>query len=148
MKVILAQDVAGLGRAGDVKEVSDGHARNFLLPKRLALPATTAALERLQKEELERQAKFKKQEEKFAALKSALESKTFTIKGRAEKQHLFAAIHETQIAKAINEKLGLELTPDQIVLEKPIKSLGLHEAEIRFAEKLKAKVKLEVKTDG
>ncbi|MEJ0021121.1 MAG: 50S ribosomal protein L9 [Candidatus Doudnabacteria bacterium] len=144
MKVILTKDVAGLGRAGDVKEVSDGHARNFLLPKHLVLPATAAALDRLQKEEQELQAKVKRQEEKFLSLKNKMESKVFTIKGRAQKQNLFAALHEDQVAKAINEKLDLGLTPDQVVIEKPIKSLGLHKVQIRFAEKLKADVKLDV----
>ncbi|MEO8065673.1 MAG: 50S ribosomal protein L9 [Candidatus Doudnabacteria bacterium] len=144
MKVILTKDVSGLGRAGDVKEVSDGHARNFLLPKHLVLPATISALGRVQKEESERQDKVKKHEEKLLAAKSKLENKTFIVKGKAEKQHLFAAIHENQIVAAINEKLNLDIESNQIVLEKPIKSLGLHEFHVRLGEKQLIKVKLDV----
>src|SRR5258708_6049100 len=102
MKVILTKDVAGLGRSGDIKTVSDGHARNFLIPKHLALPATTEVLARVQKEEAEHQAKVKKDIERFQFLKTKLESKTITIKAPAAKNNLFAAIRENGIAKAIN----------------------------------------------
>ena len=146
MKVILTKDVAGLGRAGDVKEVSDGHARNFLLPRRLALPATSSALTKLQKEEQERQDKLKRDQEKFLALKTKIEGKTFTLKGKSDKQNLFAAIHEDQIAKAINEKFDLGVVPDQIRIKTPIKKLGLHEVELRFAEKHIARVHLSVES--
>jgi large subunit ribosomal protein L9 len=148
MKVILTKDVTGIGRAGDVKEVSDGHARNFLLPRHLALPATTSALSKLQKEESERQAKLKKEIEQFAALKNKLESKTFTIKGKANKQSLFAAIHEKEIAKQVADSMNLEITAGQVVLDKAIKTLGEHEAEIRFAGGLKARVRLNVEALG
>lgn len=146
MKVILTKDVAGLGRAGDVKEVSDGHARNFLLPRHLVLPATRSSLQKLQKEEQERIDRAKRQDEKFLAVKNKIQSKTFIIKGKAEKQHLFAAIHEDQIAKVLSDSLSLELHSSQIVMSKPIKNLGLHEVEIRFNENHIAKINLEVQS--
>ena len=144
MKIILTKDVAGTGRAGDVKEVSDGHARNFLIPKHLALPATSSALAQIQKEQQERQAKVARLQEKFVALKNKIENKTFIIKAKAQKQNLFAAVSKVQIAQAINDKLNLELNPDQIKLSDPIKSLGLHDVEIQFAQNLSSKVKLSV----
>lgn len=144
MKILLTKDVSGLGRAGDVKEVTEGYARNFLIPKHLALPATTSMLTKIQKEEQERQAKISKQQQVLKQLKEKLINKVFTIKAKSSKEHLFAAVKEAQIATAINDKLNLDIRPDQIVIKTPLKSLGLHEAEIRFAESAKAMVRLNV----
>ncbi len=144
MKVILTKDVAGLGRSGDIKEVSDGHARNFLIPKHLALPATSEVLNKIQKEEFEHQQKIAREQDRSLSLKNKLENKIFTIKAKANKNSLFAAVHEDQIAKAINDKTGAEISPSLIVLKKPVKTLGIHEVEIRFAKNLSASVKLNV----
>jgi large subunit ribosomal protein L9 len=146
MRVILTKDVAGIGRAGDVKEVSDGHARNFLIPRHLALPATTEALTKIQKEEGEHQAKVAKEKERFIQLKNKLENKSVTLRAQASKNHLFAAIHEKEIAKAIFEKLGVEVSPDIIKLKNQVKSLGQHEVEIRFAKDMSAVVRLNVES--
>ena len=144
MKVLLMKDVPGFGRAGDIKTVSDGHARNFLIPKHLALPATTEMLARVQKEEAEHQQKIAREHEKFLALKAKLERKTFTIKAKATKNNLFAALHEKDIARAVSEATGVEISPELIHLEKPVKSLGSHDIEIRFAKTLTSRVKLDV----
>ncbi|HEX9504305.1 MAG TPA: 50S ribosomal protein L9 [Patescibacteria group bacterium] len=146
MKIILTKDVSGLGRAGDVKDVSDGHARNFLIPKHLGLPATSEALIRIQKEESERQAKVRKNQEKFLDLKKNLENKTFTVKAKANKKNLFAAVHEAEIAKAITDKSGAEISPEMIRIKLPVKALGIHEIEVRFAPNLIALVKLNIES--
>ncbi|MBX4187363.1 MAG: 50S ribosomal protein L9 [Candidatus Doudnabacteria bacterium] len=147
MKVILTKDVPSLGRAGDVKEVSDGHARNFLMPRHLALPATTEALSRIEKEGAERQAKYSKDREKFATLKHKIENQTITVRGKANKNSLFAAIHEDQIAKAIKENIGLEVDATQVHLRQPVKTLGIHTVEIRFAKDMVASVRLSVEKE-
>ncbi len=144
MKVILTKDVSGLGRSGDVKEVSDGYARNFLLLRHLALPATVKALDKLQKEELEHQAKVKRNQERFEQLKAKLENKVFTIKARAEKTHLFAALKPQQIAEAINNKQDYGVLAEHVAIKAPIKSLGEHEVELRLAQQSIIKVKLNV----
>lgn len=144
MKVILTKDVAGLGRAGDVKEVSDGYARNFLILKHLALPATTKALDQIQKQELERQAKIKKEQERFEQIRIKLQSKTFVVQARADKTHLFAAVKAKEIADVINSKLNLGVEENQIIIEKPIKTLGLHQVGVRFAQNPPVKVNLMV----
>ena len=140
MKVILTKDVSGLGRANQIKDVSDGHARNFLIPKHLALPATAQVLAKVQKEEKEKQEKLIKLQERNVSLRNNLEGKTFTIRAKAEKQNLFAAVHEDQIAKL------LAVEPEKIIISQPIKSLGLHEVEVKFSDNLKAKVKLDVQS--
>ena len=125
-------------------EVSDGHARNFLLPKHLALPATSSLLAKVQKEEAEKQAKVKKETERFLAIKNKLEGKTITIKAKAEGKNLFAGIHEKELAKTLTEKLGVEISPAAIKLVGQVKSLGLHPVELRLAENIVAHVKLSV----
>lgn len=144
MKVILTKDVAGLGRSGDVKEVSDGYARNFLLFRHLALPATVKALDKLQKEEQEHQAKVKKMQERFEQLKTKLENKIFTVKARADKTHLFAALKPKQIADAINSKHDYGVLAEHVAVQTPIKSLGEHTVELRLAQQSIIKVKLNV----
>ncbi len=142
MKVILTKNVAGLGKAGDIKEVSDGHARNFLIPQHLALPATSSLLQKVQKEELEHQAKVKKEQELFEQLKHKIENKTFIIKAKADKHHLFASVKEQDIIKAITDEYPIQLTPSQILIEKNIKTLGEHEVSISLAGNQALKVKL------
>ncbi len=144
MKVILTKDIPGSGRAGDIKEVSDGHARNFLIPRHLALPATAEMLMRIQKEESEHQAKVAKEYERLLQLKNRLHNKVVTMKGKADKNHLFAAIHEKEIALAMTQTLGAEISPDLIKLKQPVKTLGNHEIEVKFAKDLSAVVKLNV----
>lgn len=142
MKVLLTKDVPGLGRTGDIKEVSDGHARNFLIPRHLALPATSGVLQKVQKEEAEHQAKLKRLQEQFDQLRHKIENKIFTIKAKADKHHLFAAVKETEISQSINEKMHLNVEPNQVIIKKAIKTLGEHQVEIRLASKPPINVKL------
>ena len=107
MKVILTKDVAGLGRAGDVKEVSDGYARNFLLLKHQALPATVQSLGKLQKEQQEKQAKIAKEVERARALKNKLDGKTLTLKGKANGENLFAARERTALRHLVELRLQI-----------------------------------------
>lgn len=140
MKVILTKDVVSLGRAGDIKEVSDGYARNFLMPKRLALPATAQLLAQAQREEQDRQDKIQRLRESSLSLKRKLESTTIAVKAKADKGKLFAAVREKDIAQAAG------LRPEQIVIAKPIKTMGTHEAEARLFEEIKAKIKVNVES--
>jgi large subunit ribosomal protein L9 len=148
MKVILSKDVSGLGRKGQIKEVSDGYARNFLVARHLALPATASALAQIQKEEGEREDRVKKQEALSHELKKKIDGKSITVSGRAEGNRLFAAIHEDKIAQAINEKFHLAILPKQVIIKQAIKTLGQSQAEIKLTDSLHATVKIEVgKTD-
>ena len=142
MKLLLTKDVRGLWRAGDIKDVSDGHARNFLIPKGLALPATTTVLTRVQKEEQEKQEKFKREQEHLAQVKNKLAEKQFTIKAKGSGNNLFAALHQKEIANAINIKHPNSVTESQIVLDKPLKTVGEHEIAINLSEQNKFKIRL------
>ena len=142
MKLLLTKDVRGLGRVGDVKDVSDGHARNFLIPKGFALPATTAVLSRVQKEEHEKQEKFQREQERWAQLKNKLADKKFTVKAKVSGSSLFAALHQKEIAAAINSKHPDSVTAEQVVLAKPLKTLGEHEVTFKLNEQIKFKIRL------
>jgi large subunit ribosomal protein L9 len=144
MKVLLTKDVQGLGKAGDVKQVSDGHARNFLIPKHLALPATQEVLARVQKEEKEHQLKVQRDQEKIMMLKTKLADKEFEIKAKASGSSLFAAVHERDIAKAINQKFPNSVEEDQVLVAKALKTLGQHEVLIKLNDQVNFKIRLNI----
>ncbi len=133
-----------MGRVGQIKEVSDGHARNFLIPRHLALPATGALLAKVQKEEAEKLAKIAKENERLKSLKNKLDGKTMVIKAKAQGQNLFAGIHEKEIALALTEKFGAEISPQAVNLNKAIKTIGLHEVEIKLTEDIKPRIKINI----
>ncbi len=144
MKVLLTKDVTGLGRAGDVREVSDGHARNFLIPRHLVLPATTEVLNRVQKEEKEKQAKVTKEQEFQQQLKNKLSHKEFLIKAKASGKNLFAAVHTSDVTAAINHKFPGSVTDHQIVIDQPLKSLGIHEVTVKLNDEINFKIRLNI----
>jgi large subunit ribosomal protein L9 len=144
MKLILSKDVPNLGRKGQVVEVSDGHARNFLIPRHLALPATSAKLFQVQKEETEHETRIQKELAYARELKKKLESKTFQVKGKADGARLFASIRTEEIAQVINEILHLSILPSSVIITQTIKTLGAHECEIKLSSGTNAKVKIEV----
>lgn len=144
MKILLIKDVSGIGRAGDIKEVSDGHGRNFLVPRGLAVIATNTVIQQVSKEQAEKKEKQAHEHEKHLKLKSQLENKIFTIKTKANKETLFAAVHESEIADSINRKLGLQIDPMQVIIPAPIKAIGPHQAEIKLEPDIKAVVNLTI----
>jgi large subunit ribosomal protein L9 len=145
MKLLLTKDVQGLGRAGDIREVSDGHARNFLIPRGLAVPATSGMLAKIQKEESEKQQKIAKEQELLNQLKSRLANKEFEISAKASNNNLFASVHEKDIVATINHKFPGSIELGQVELDKAIKSLGTHEVGIKLTDNVKFKVRLNIK---
>ncbi len=144
MKVILLKDVAKIGKKYDVKDVADGYALNFLLPKSLAKTATDAALksvEALKKIALD---DMKVQEDLLAKNLHEVDGKTVEIKAKAnEKGHLFAGIHKEELPKFIKESLGAEISVNFIELEKPIKEVGEIEITVKAHDK-QAKINISV----
>lgn len=141
MDVLLLQDVAQLGKAGDVKHVSDGYARNYLFPKGLAELATPGAVK---KAEQIRQASIHRQAKEFSeaqALAQLLDGQTVTFQARAgESDRLYGSITNAHIAEALEEKIGQEVDRRKIDLEEPLKELGTHAVTIRLAAEAEAKV--------
>ncbi len=125
MKVILIKDVKGIGRAHESVEAKDGHALNYLIPKKLAIAATPTAMKEA---ELRRKQATDRSTINSALLTqniSALAEAHIVIKAKAnEKGHLYDAVGESDIAKAAKEQAHLDLPEDAIKLERPIKELG------------------------
>lgn len=144
MKIILLKDVPKTGKKYDVKTVSDGFALNSLIPKGLAEVATPAALKRAEKMKSEDTAHKKVQEDLLLMNMKAIEGVTLEISEKAnEKGHLFAGIHKGEIISVLKAKKSIDLLPDFIILEKPIKEVGEYEIEIKVSDK-KAKLKVVV----
>lgn len=123
MKVILLKDVQKIGKKNEVKNVSDGYALNFLIPKRMAERATTNKIEQLELKRQQSDEDIVVQNDLLIKEAETLNGKTIEIKAKAnEKGHLFEGIHKDVIVKA----LGGKFTEDQIVLENPIKETGEH----------------------
>ena len=144
MKVILTEEIRGLGTRGDVVTVKDGYARNFLLPKNLAREATTGNLKQIEHER--RKWALLAQEEKDAAQKAA--DKVKGVKVRIEKRvgehgHLFGSVTANEIADALAAK-GVEVDKRRIELEQPIKNLGLHDVDVRLHRDVTAQIQVEV----
>lgn len=134
MNIILLKDVADLGQAGEVKQVAKGYARNFLIPRRLATPATPGALKQA---ETIRQADDRRRKRDLADAQSWAEAivaapLTFQVKA-GEKDRLYGSITSADIAQALSGQLGRELDKRKIVLGEPIKSLGTHRVPIKLA---------------
>lgn len=144
MKVILTEEIRGLGTRGDVVTVKDGYARNYLLPKNLAREATTANLKQIEHER--RKWALLAQQEKEAAQKSANAVKGVKIqieKRVGEHGHLFGSVTANEIADALLEK-GIEVDKRRIELAQPIKNIGVHEVEVRLHRDVAAQIQVEV----
>ena len=145
MEVILKQDVKGTGKAGDVVKVSDGYARNKLIPGGLAVEATPANRKAIEREKAK--AKEKYEADKAAALDLAnrLQDKIVVVKTKVgENGRLFGAITSKEIAAAISEQTGEEVDKRKIVLDKPIKETGIETIEIKLFQDVKAKVVIKI----
>lgn len=144
MKVVLLQDVKGHGKKGELCNVSDGYARNFLFPKKLAVEADNAALNELRNRE--EAAVHHKQEEIDAAnaLAAKLDGKTVTIKAKAGAGgKLFGSVTSKEIAKEIADTLGLQIDRKKMSVA-DIKNFGEYTAEIKLYKGISAKITVKV----
>jgi large subunit ribosomal protein L9 len=145
MKIILLQDVPNIGNKYDIKNVSDGYARNFLIPKCLAKQADNASVKNL---DAMREAENRRQEQElkvFQDLAKKVDGQEIEISMKTgEGGTLYGSISGTKIAGALKDK-GFNIDKDQIIMEKPIKGIGEFDVIIRFTHNLEAKIKLIVK---
>ena len=138
MKVILLQNVAKTGRKYEVKEVSDGYALNYLIPNKLAKIATTSALRELETEKLQQEHSEKKKEIGLIQSIEQLKDSVISISAKInEEGKLFAGIDKGDIINAIKDQKALDVSADNIVLEKPIKDAREHKITIKAGDKKK-----------
>jgi large subunit ribosomal protein L9 len=143
MKVILIQDVKKLGKVGDIKEVSDGYARNFLIPKGLAKEATTTLLKETQEKSVREEKKKDKEKEQAEAVKQKIDGKSITIKAKTGGgDKLFGAITVREVSDSIHQQLGLVVDKKKIDMAEPIKHLGEYQAKIKIYPSIQAEIKI------
>jgi len=148
MKVILTEEIRGLGTRGDVVSVKDGYARNFLFPKNLAREATTGNLKQIEHER--RKWALLAQQEKDAAQKAADSVKGIKIvvqKRVGEHGQLFGSVTANEIADALEAK-GVNVDKRRIELAHPIKNIGVHDVEVRLHKDVAAHIQVEVQPIG
>lgn len=145
MKVILVQDLEGYGVFGDVIEVKDGFANNYLIPRGIAMPATEGNLRHIQSVVQQKMRKLEREKEKALSLAQALKGILLEIsKPIGEKGKLFGSITSTDIANALKEK-GFDIDRKRIIIKTPIKDVGIHTVHIRLHPQVSVDIKVEVK---
>jgi large subunit ribosomal protein L9 len=144
MKIILLKDVETLGRAGDVREVKDGHARNYLFPRGLAAPATASSLRALEQTKAAAGRREVRANEELSALKSRLEALVVEVRARAgDDGRLFGSVTAQDVADAIQRR-GVEVSKKQIDLREPLKNTGFYKVPVRLHARHTAMVEVNV----
>ena len=144
MEIILLKDVEKLGKAGDTVNVKDGFGRNFLLPGKLALPATAqnkARFEIKRKKEAGREVRKRAEAEELAQKIASLPLTLEVSVG--EKEKLFGSVTAQDVAEALSQK-GIPLSKKQIHLPEPLRSLGQHKIELELGQGVKAQLQVEI----
>ena len=145
MKVVLLEDVKSLGKKGDIVEVSEGYARNFIIPKKKGVEANQENLNtiKLQKANEEKIAKEKLEAAKELAAKLNEASVSLTIKGGKDGR-TFGSVSSKEIEEAIKSQLGLEIDKKKLVIAEPIKTFGNHEVKVKLHKDVTAALKVKV----
>ncbi|MDY7224546.1 50S ribosomal protein L9 [Halalkalibacterium halodurans] len=144
MKVIFQQDVKGKGKKGEVKNVSEGYARNYLIPNGLAVEATSANMKNLNAKKKSEEKKKEEELQEAKAYQTELEALTLELKAKAgEGGRLFGAISTKQIAEALSRE-GKKVDKRKILLNDPIRSLGYTNVPIKIHPEVTATVKVHV----
>ncbi len=145
MKVILLEDVKKLGKAGEIVKVSDGYARNMLLPKQLAKEATAGNIRALEKQKAQKEEELAQEKASAEEMKKKLQGKVVQLKSKGgEGGRLFGAVTNMDIAAAIQDQFGFEIDKKKIRIPEPIKTVGDHTAEIRLFTEINATIKVKV----
>jgi large subunit ribosomal protein L9 len=145
MKLILTQEVTGLGAPGDVVEVKDGYGRNYLVPRGVAIRWTRGAEKTVESIKTARSSRSVRDNEHAEEIRAKLEAEPVNIQVRAgEGGRLFGAVTVTEIAEAVAAKTGEQVDKRTIAVAHPIKSLGAHEVSVRLHDEVSATVHLNV----
>ena len=146
MKVILLQDVKGTGKKNEVKEVSDGYARNFLLPKKLAVPADNTNMKELNEKNKSKENKAQKEYEAAVELGKRMEELNVVIYSKAgDGGRLFGSITSKDIAEQIKKQHNIEVDKRKITLDEPIRVLGSRFVDIKIHQKVTTRLRVDVK---
>ena len=146
MKVILLKDVKGTVKKGEMKEVSDGYARNFLFPKKMAVQADSVAIKELNEKNRSKEIKAQKEYEEAVLLGKQMEEINIEIYSKAgEGGRLFGSITSKEIAEQLKKQKDIDVDKRKILLDEPIRSLGSTFVEIKIHQKVTTKIRVDVK---
>lgn len=149
MKVILTEDVKSLGKKGDVVDVSDGYARNFLISKKKGVEATAANLNNLKLKNANDEKVAKENLEEAKRLADEISKKEVTLKIKTgEGGKTFGSVSSKEIAAAAADQCGLELDKKKIVLKDPIKTIGEYRVPVKLHPQVTAELKVTVLEEG
>ena len=144
MKVVILKNNDKLGKVGDVKEVANGYAINFLIPQKLALPATQKNIDLTKKKQVQEEQVVVKKVKDTKKLVEMLRSFTLALRGKADDTGtLFAGINKNTLVKELGKK-GIGLKTKQVDLDEPIKSFGEHKVGINLDKGMKVYIKVNV----
>ncbi|MDP7068860.1 MAG: 50S ribosomal protein L9 [Acidimicrobiales bacterium] len=145
MKVILRSNVEGVGNTGDVVEVANGYAQNFLMPKGLAMRATEGAASQAVAMQRSRDLQDLKQREVAEEAAQRLEAVVVSVQARVgQDDQLYGSVTTTEIAEAVHAQTGIELDRRNMSLEEPIRRVGTHQVEMRLHPEVRAQLTVEV----
>ena len=145
MKLILTQEVTGLGAAGDVVEVKDGYGRNYLVPRGLGIRWSRGGEKTIESIKTARASRAVRDQDHAKDVKATLEASPVNVQVRAGSGgRLFGSVTVSEIAQAISETSGEQVDKRTIVVDQPIKSLGAHEVSVKLHEDVSATVSLNV----
>ena len=141
MKVILLQDVKGQGKKGQLIEASDGYARNYLLPRKLAAPATADAINTLNLKEKARRAEEARLRAEAQATADKLKDCVVKLKAKAgQGGRLFGAVTSKEISEGLAKQHGVEIAKQKLVLDEPIKAFGSYQVKAKLGYEITATV--------
>jgi len=147
MEVILLKDVPGLGRSGEIKEVPEGYARNYLIPKGLAVKSTKGRIKDIELRKSAVETKALREKDSAIRLAERLKGTSLTFKVRVgEENKLFGSITSGDIAEELNKK-GFNIDKHQIVLKEPIKYLGTYEVTVKLGFGISAPISVVVERE-
>ena len=145
MKVILNEDVKGQGKKGELKEVSDGYARNYLLPRKLASEATADNINAFKLKEKANAARIAKEKAQAEENAAKLKNVQVVIKAKAGSNgKLFGAVTSQEISNALKEQFGIEIEKNKIVQSEPIKNYGSYSVKAKFGYEISGQINLTV----
>lgn len=148
MKVVLLKDVQGLGKEGQVKEVADGYARNFLLPKGLAAVATPGTLKELEIKQTAEKRRQAKMDEEMRDLAKKISGGSVTVRSKVgEGGKLYGSITTADVAEALEKQLGQSVDKRKIEIEEPIRHVGEYKVPIKLSKNVSATVNLIVQPE-
>jgi large subunit ribosomal protein L9 len=149
MRIVLRDDVDNLGKKGDLVDVADGYARNFLVPRGLALKASAGSQKQADAMRRNREVRESREREAAQALAAQFEGRTITIKARAGGEgRLFGSVTANDIAEAVQKQTGADIDRRKLTLDEPLKELGGADVSVRLHPDVVATIHVDVEAAG